>query len=309
MSKIRRRVPNIGTRGSGGDNAFAHRMGAAFDRYDRAMAAHQASRVELRDALMEVATVMVDGRDRYPSNIDFHDFLQEHRWFDRFNKNDRAALIKIGEKIREDEDAVRAAIDDSGRISPETMWSYDIEPRFGDHGGGGGAHPRRKGRPDIRDAVAKLEAAIMRAVMIDDDARRERSVKKAMKQVKDVDEVMRSAVVSKLVALRDRYATVADAVGGRKEMTDDERERVLADIGDRIRFAQWKSRDNIKKMVGEMAEMKRRAPDEFDRWMKQMCAEQKRQLAALPPDARRAAKLMDDIRRDEIRAMKKDGEL
>jgi hypothetical protein len=51
-----------------------------------------------------------------------------------------------------------------------------------------------------------------RALLLDDDARRERSVKRAMRLVRKVDDEMRSAIIVGLERIRDRYAAVIDAV-------------------------------------------------------------------------------------------------
>jgi hypothetical protein len=107
----------------------------------------------------------------------------------------------------DEEEAVREAFDDSDRRSPVNLWKNDIEPRF-HHGGGGGG----KRRADTSTATVKLVRTMNRALLLDDDARRERLVKRAMRLVRKVDDEMRAGIVMSLERIRDRYTAVLDAV-------------------------------------------------------------------------------------------------
>jgi hypothetical protein len=142
------------------------RLERAIERERLAAENRKAAHAEWVEAAVELAAAMAAARDMFPANLDFHDWLDANGWFNRYDKNNRAALIQIGHLARTDMMAVREVLNETGRYSFETIWTEELKPRLAPQ-----AVPKRAGIgareglvQDLGDVMQKCVAKLEREV-------------------------------------------------------------------------------------------------------------------------------------------------
>jgi hypothetical protein len=129
---------------STGDNIRSHRFGRARDEWIASVAAKDAADVQFMEKSIAFCLVLFDESQARPYKNNFGEWLEDHDWHEVPSKDDRAALIKMGEQIRNgNEEAVREGFA-SGRTSLRNIWKHEIEPRVTEKTHHTGGRERKK---------------------------------------------------------------------------------------------------------------------------------------------------------------------
>jgi hypothetical protein len=80
--------------------------------------------INWRDLTLELSAKLWAARQRYPDNQEFGEWLDRHAR--RLSKNDRAALIKMGQHL----EISRKVLEQSNRQSPQHIWQELVKPRL-----------------------------------------------------------------------------------------------------------------------------------------------------------------------------------
>ena len=103
---------------------FATPLRNAFTRYRTTAATSTKAAEEHLEATLDLAHMLYEARQQFPSDIAFGTWLVEND-LDDLSKNDRAALLKIAQYP----DLFRDAVASGGRSSLERIWREEMQPR------------------------------------------------------------------------------------------------------------------------------------------------------------------------------------
>jgi hypothetical protein len=151
---------------SEGSEHVKQRLELAIERERLAAENRKVAHAEWVEAAIELAAAMAAARDMFPANLEFHDWLDANAWLDRFNKDDRAALIQIGHLARTEMAVVREVLGETGRRSFQLIWSEELRPRLAPQAvpKRGGVGARSGAVDDLADVLAKCVARLERVV-------------------------------------------------------------------------------------------------------------------------------------------------